>query len=185
MRRIPCRGTDSPRGCSWGRCSAAPHRWAGYSPLLGAEITLAAGGVLPVRADPSFEYGGLVDAGAVTLNGTLVETARLGYVSPRAEVIELRAPAVTAQTRAARGYCCSAASHWASRSSMWWNFIGRSHEEIVRYRANWQARIGAAPVGTAAGRDGSGRDGAGRAGPGAVRAPGRGPAAADPGPAAA
>ena len=31
---------------------------------------------------------------------------------------------------------------------MWWNFVGRSHEEIVTYRAQWQAEIGAedAPV---------------------------------------
>jgi hypothetical protein len=33
---------------------------------------------------------------------------------------------------------------------MWWNFIGRSHEEIVAFRANWQARIGAALAGAAA-----------------------------------
>ena len=26
---------------------------------------------------------------------------------------------------------------------MWWNFVGRSHEEIVGYRAQWQAEIGA------------------------------------------
>jgi len=26
---------------------------------------------------------------------------------------------------------------------MWWNFVGRSHEEIVAYRAQWQAEIGA------------------------------------------
>ena len=25
---------------------------------------------------------------------------------------------------------------------MWWNFVGRSHEEIVDYRAQWQAEIG-------------------------------------------
>ena len=29
---------------------------------------------------------------------------------------------------------------------MWWNFIGRSHDEIVEYRANWQAEIGASPA---------------------------------------
>jgi hypothetical protein len=28
---------------------------------------------------------------------------------------------------------------------MWWNFISRSHDEIVRYRADWQALIAAAP----------------------------------------
>lgn len=27
---------------------------------------------------------------------------------------------------------------------MWWNFVGRSHEEIVAYRQAWQAEIGRA-----------------------------------------
>jgi hypothetical protein len=26
---------------------------------------------------------------------------------------------------------------------MWWNFVGRSHEEIVAYRDQWQSEIGA------------------------------------------
>ena len=26
---------------------------------------------------------------------------------------------------------------------MWWNFIGRTHDEIVEYRRQWQAEIGA------------------------------------------
>ena len=25
---------------------------------------------------------------------------------------------------------------------MWWNFVGRSHEEIVAFRAAWQEQIG-------------------------------------------
>ena len=28
---------------------------------------------------------------------------------------------------------------------MWWNFVGRSHDEIVAYRAEWMAEIGAEP----------------------------------------
>ena len=28
---------------------------------------------------------------------------------------------------------------------MWWNFVGRSHEEVVAYRREWQAQI--APLG--------------------------------------
>jgi hypothetical protein len=24
---------------------------------------------------------------------------------------------------------------------MWWNFVGRSHEEIVEYRTRWQADV--------------------------------------------
>ena len=29
---------------------------------------------------------------------------------------------------------------------MWWNFIGRTHEEVVAYRAAWQAEIDAEPA---------------------------------------
>jgi quercetin 2,3-dioxygenase len=34
---------------------------------------------------------------------------------------------------------------------MWRNFVGRSHDEIVDYRANWQAEIGVARAGPANG----------------------------------
>ena len=119
---------------------------AGYSPLVGAEISLAAGGVLRVPADPSFEYGVLVDTGTVSLNGTLIETARLGYLSPGADGIELRAGASGA---GGARVLLLGGEPLGEQIVMWWNFIGRSHEEIVRYRANWQARIGAGPAGTA------------------------------------
>jgi hypothetical protein len=29
---------------------------------------------------------------------------------------------------------------------MWWNFVGRSHEEVVAYRQAWQAEIDAEPA---------------------------------------
>ena len=32
---------------------------------------------------------------------------------------------------------------FAERIVMWWNFVGRSHEEIVAHRQAWQAEIGA------------------------------------------
>jgi hypothetical protein len=45
---------------------------------------------------------------------------------------------------------------------MWWNFVGRSHEEIVAYRAQWQAEIGAAEDSAEESADGA-ADGAGPA----------------------
>ena len=38
---------------------------------------------------------------------------------------------------------------------MWWNFVGRTHEEIVAFREEWQAQIdGAGRPGRAPGRFG-------------------------------
>jgi hypothetical protein len=39
---------------------------------------------------------------------------------------------------------------------MWWNFVGRSHEEIVAYRDQWQSEIGAAADTEDAGGEASG-----------------------------
>jgi len=40
---------------------------------------------------------------------------------------------------------------------MWWNFVGRTHEEVVQARAAWQAglRDGSARFGVVTGYDGS------------------------------
>jgi hypothetical protein len=32
---------------------------------------------------------------------------------------------------------------------MWWNFVGRTHEEVAQARAQWQAAIGGDPEGVA------------------------------------
>ena len=37
---------------------------------------------------------------------------------------------------------------------MWWNFVARSHEEIVSYRTQWQTEIGAADGDAGFDRDG-------------------------------
>jgi redox-sensitive bicupin YhaK (pirin superfamily) len=116
-----------------------------HSPLLGAEISIAAGGVVRIPADPAFEHGVLVDTGMVTLNGTVVEAAQLGCVTPGADVIELRAGGGGDARVLLLG-----GTPLGEQIVMWWNFIGRSHDEIVQFRANWQALIGAAPVGAGA-----------------------------------
>ena len=112
----------------------------GHSPLLGAEISIEAGRVLRLAADAAFEYGVLVDTGTVALNDTVIQTNALGYLAPGADVIELHA----GQDSRARMLLLGGVP-LGEQIVMWWNFISRSHDEIVRYRADWQALITAAP----------------------------------------
>ena len=35
--------------------------------------------------------------------------------------------------------CCSAAPPFGEQIVMWWNFVGRTHDEIVAFRAGWEA----------------------------------------------
>ena len=105
-----------------------------YSPLLGAELTLDAGTTLRVPVDPSYELGALVDVGSVTVDGKPLDANELGFLDPGAESIELTA---TEQTR----LLLLGGPPFGEKIVMWWNFIGREHEEVVAYRAQWEQRL--------------------------------------------
>ena len=111
---------------------------AAHSPLVGAEITIEPGRVARIPVDAAFEHGVLVDAGAVTVDTTDVPNGFLGHVATGHDLIELRAgDAGPARVLLIGG------TPLGERILMWWNFVARTHDEIVRYRADWQAEIGA------------------------------------------
>ncbi|BBG03672.1 MULTISPECIES: pirin family protein [Pseudonocardia] len=104
-----------------------------FSPLLGAEVVLPAGGRLSVPATPSFEYGVLVDTGSADVCGTAAGSGELVYLPPGASGIEIRATG-TGETRV----LLLGGEPLDEQIVMWWNFIGSSHEEIVAFREQWQ-----------------------------------------------
>jgi redox-sensitive bicupin YhaK (pirin superfamily) len=105
-----------------------------FTPLLGAEITLEARAEVTFSVDPAFEHGLLVDSGDVRLAGTLLRAAELGYVPCGAGSLTLAnesdAPARTVLL---------GGPPFEEEIVMWWNFIGRSHQDIVRAREDWEA----------------------------------------------
>ena len=105
-----------------------------YSPLLGAELTLAAGTSLRVPVDPTYELGVLVDFGTVTVDGKLVDAHELGFLEPGAESLELTAEE---ETR----LLLLGGPPFGEKIVMWWNYIGREHDEVVAYRAEWEALL--------------------------------------------
>jgi redox-sensitive bicupin YhaK (pirin superfamily) len=105
-----------------------------HTPLLGAEIVLTDGATLEVPVDESFEYGVLVDTGAVSLGDVPVAKDALGYVPPGTTTLRLTADGWTR-------VLLLGGPPFGEEIVMWWNFVGRSHEEIVAYRDEWQAQI--------------------------------------------
>ena len=105
-----------------------------YSPLLGAELTLAAGTTLTVPVDASYELGVLVDNGAVRVDGKPLAAHELGFVEPGTESLELSADEDTR-------LLLLGGPPFGEQIVMWWNFIGREHDEVVGYRAQWEALI--------------------------------------------
>jgi len=104
-----------------------------FTPLLGAEIGLAPRTSLTLPVDQAFEHGLLVDHGDVRLAGTPLKPAELGYTAPGADTLTLHNDSdELARTLLLGG------PPFEEEIVMWWNFVGRSHEDIVRAREDWE-----------------------------------------------
>ncbi|MEO8261884.1 MAG: pirin family protein [Pseudolysinimonas sp.] len=106
-----------------------------YTKLLGAQVDIPAGGRVSIPADPGFEYGLVVDAGVPTLQGVAVPAAHLGVVGVGATTLEIEAGASPLRALLIGG------EPLGEQIVMWWNFVGRSHDEVVAFREQWQAEV--------------------------------------------
>ena len=114
-----------------------------FSPLLGAEITAPAHSEFTIPANPDFEYGVLVDTGSITLNGEPVNKDALGFVEPGETELHITTGDEPVRLVLLGG------TPFEEELVMWWNFIGRTHDEIVAFRDEWQEDVvaGANPSG--------------------------------------
>ncbi len=106
-----------------------------FTKLLGAQLDVPAGGSVSIPVDPSFEYGLIVDAGRPTLQGVEVAPAQLGFVAGGAS--ELTVDAGSEPVRA----LLIGGEPLGENILMWWNFVGRTHEEVVAFREQWMAEV--------------------------------------------
>lgn len=105
-----------------------------HTELLGAELLLEAGAVLRLDVDTRFEHGILIDRGGVTVDGSALGATELGYLSPGCDRIEI---AADEDTR----LLLLGGPPFGESIVMWWNFVGRNHDEIVAFREEWQDQI--------------------------------------------
>jgi quercetin 2,3-dioxygenase len=104
-----------------------------FSPLLGAELALEPGASTTLAIDPGFEHGLLADLGDVEAAGTVLRPHRLGYLGPGNTSLTLKN--TTGET--ARMILLGGAP-FEEEIVMWWNFVARSHDEILQAREEWQ-----------------------------------------------
>ncbi|MEV6980355.1 pirin family protein [Sphaerisporangium sp. NPDC051017] len=116
-----------------------------YTPLVGAEVALEAGAAVTLPVRPDFEYAALVLAGAAEVDGEALEPGPLLYLGQgRTELAVAAGPASRVLLLGGEPF--------EEQLVMWWNFVGRTHEEIERFRKEW-AEGGA--FGTVEGFDGA------------------------------
>ncbi len=110
-----------------------------FTPLLGAEVALDPDAAVTLDVDGSFEHGVLVDLGSIRVTGAHgpCEAKRydLAYVPPGSTSIEVAAGDEGARVLVLGG------PPFGESIVMWWNFVGRTHDEIVGFRQEWQDQI--------------------------------------------
>ncbi|AHC23431.1 MULTISPECIES: pirin family protein [Mycobacteriaceae] len=106
-----------------------------FTPLLGAQVDIAPRASVSLAVDPSFEHGVLLDEGAVDVDQTALRRADLAYRSPGSDRLQI----VNRGEQPARVMLLGGPP-FGEALLMWWNFVGRSHDEIVAYRQAWQDR---------------------------------------------
>jgi redox-sensitive bicupin YhaK (pirin superfamily) len=112
-----------------------------FTPLLGAQIDLEPNARLDVDVAPTFEHGVLCDSGPVAMGETSLTVGDLGYQGPGKSTLHLH----NVGDRPARVVLLGG-TPLTEQLVMWWNFVGRSHDDIVGYRQLWEdgdARFGA------------------------------------------
>lgn len=122
-----------------GEFAGARSRATIHTPLVGVELTLSARSSVKLPLDPAFEYAVLAVDGPCVIDRNLELAHRqLAYLQPGRSSITLEA----AQERT---LLILGGEPFTEPLVMWWNFIGRDHDEIVAARDDWQnqgARFG-------------------------------------------
>ncbi len=113
-------------------------------PAVAAEITVRPGQGVDLDLDPEDEHGVLVDQGRPTIvvedHRQSVAEAELAFLPAGPGRIRLEAGDEPARVVLVGG------RPFGEQIVMWWNFVGRTHEDIAAYREAWQAEIAAGPA---------------------------------------
>ncbi len=124
-----------------------------HTALVGAEITVAAGATVTLEVDPAHEHGFLCDTGTVSMGDLSAKPGEILFRPAGAHRLTVRAGTDEPARMLLLG-----GPPFGEEIVMWWNFVGRSHDEIVdlpgglaaRARAQTRARaavgLGGRPV---------------------------------------
>lgn len=126
-----------------GRLGGVRGAGQGVTPLLGAELSggrpeeggseEASSGTVPL--DPAYEHLLVPLAGAARVAGRVVTAGQAVYLGTDRRALEVEL------TPGARALLLGG-EPFEEEIVMWWNFVGRSHEEIELARAQWNGREG-------------------------------------------
>lgn len=115
-----------------------------HTPLLGAQVTVRPGVPVTVPLREGFEHAVLVLDGAAAVAGVQLDDGLLHLGAGASELVI-----------SSLGGCqllLLGGEPFQEDLVMWWNFLGRSHEEVAQARADWEA-VGQQRFGDVPGHD--------------------------------
>ncbi|MFJ8474394.1 pirin family protein [Kitasatospora sp. NPDC094011] len=101
-----------------------------HTPLVGADLALTEGASHALPLLPDFEYAVLAMTGRIDVDGVPVEPGSMLYLGCGRRELPLHAHTDGA-------VLLLGGLPFEERIVMWWNFIGRTTEDIARARADW------------------------------------------------
>ncbi|MFB8041425.1 pirin family protein [Streptomyces hydrogenans] len=101
-----------------------------YTPIVGADLALTAGTETGLPLDPDFEYAVLTMAGEVHVDGVPLLPGSMLYLGCGRTTLPLRASSDA-------GLMLLGGEPFEEEIVMWWNFVGRTDEEIRVAREDW------------------------------------------------
>jgi redox-sensitive bicupin YhaK (pirin superfamily) len=104
-----------------------------FSPLLGVELRLKSGTSIELPLNPNFEHGFLAVQGEAQVNQTEVPISAIEFIEVGATSATIAAGENNLVLLLLGG------EPFGEKILMWWNFIGRTHADIVSAREQWNA----------------------------------------------
>jgi redox-sensitive bicupin YhaK (pirin superfamily) len=103
-----------------------------HTPLVGADLDLTAGAHVELPLEPDFEYALLASSGSAEVAGAPLGAGAMLYLGTGRRSVRVRAAEATR-------LLLLGGEPFEERIVMWWNFVGRSGEEIAEYAQRWNA----------------------------------------------
>jgi len=116
-----------------------------YSPLVGADIDLPGNGRSTLALTADWEHAILVMRGSVRIGSQLLGIGEMAYLGCGRTELQL-------ESELGARVLLIGGAPFTEELLMWWNFVARSHEEIVAARQDWTSGVRFGTVEDSSGR---------------------------------
>lgn len=104
-----------------------------HTPLVGVDLQAEPGATVRLPAEPGFEHALIVVEGQVAVDGVAIPAGPLAFLGMQRERLEVAAGPTGARLVLLGG------EPFEEPLVMFWNFIGRDHDQVAAARADWEA----------------------------------------------